>query len=106
MMKEAIFWLALASAPAAATECIPVSDISSTQLQDDRNILFIMRDRSVYRNTLPASCVGLAMNSGGFTYVASPGVETICATETSIRLNSTGSVCQLGDFLQVKRRGR
>jgi hypothetical protein len=105
-MKFAIFWLALAASPAAAAECIPVSDIGSTQAQDDRTILFIMHDHKIYRNILPARCIGLALNSGGFTYVASPGPETICATETAIRLNSTGSVCQLGAFVPVKRRDR
>jgi hypothetical protein len=106
MIRQALFWVTLAAAPATATECIAVSDIYTTEAQGDRAILFTMRDHSVYRNSLPASCVGLAMNSGGFSYVASPGLETICATETAIRLNGTGSVCQLGDFVQVKTRGR
>jgi hypothetical protein len=106
MMKVAMVWFTLAATPAAATECIPVGDIRSTQAQDDRTILFAMRYYNVYRNVLPARCIGLALNSGGFTYVASPGPETICATETAIRLNGTGNVCQLGGFLPVKPRER
>jgi hypothetical protein len=94
-----------AQARDAAPDCLSIRDIDSTQTTDDNTILFRMRDKTVFRNTLPARCKGLAMDSGGFTYVASPGLDQICATETAIRLNANGIVCQLGAFTQVPRPG-
>jgi hypothetical protein len=87
----------------AAPSCIYTRDIDSTQTPDDLTILFHMRDKTIYRNALPARCNGLAMDSGGFSYVAAPGLDQICATETTIRLNANGIVCQLGAFTKLPK---
>ena len=93
--------LAGAATAAVARDCVRIRDIGSTETQGSRTIIFHMRNRVTLVNTLPADCPGLAMNSAGFTYVATPGPEEICATETAIRMNSTGAVCQLGAFKRM-----
>jgi hypothetical protein len=40
-------------------DCIIVSNIDQTEAIDDHTIIFEMRGRRVYRNTLPRECPGL-----------------------------------------------
>lgn len=93
--------LLLAAATSHAADCVRIRDIRTTETTDAHTILFHMRNKITLVNTLPADCPGLAMNARGFTYVATPGPEEICATETAIRMNSTGAVCQLGSFKRL-----
>ena len=52
-----------------ATACLRRSDIRSTKILDDRNVLFITRDRTTYNNQLVRQCPGMRRNSAmSFTY--------------------------------------
>ena len=66
----AVAFCVLSPAPAALAEdegdvdeggerCIDTRRISSTQIVDSQNILFHMRDRSIYHNELSRNCPGL-----------------------------------------------
>lgn len=115
---------AAASAPAAAqrdrvppatpagapVRCIPVSLIRESQVRSDRVIDFVMRDRKVYRNTLPSSCPGLGFERR-FGYTLS--TSQLCSVDIVTVLLSTplqrGASCGLGEFQPVKldrQRGR
>ena len=61
-----------------------------------------MRDRSVYRTTLPQRCTGLANDARGFTYSPTDNSDELCAGFMTIRLNSFGSICMLGPWEKVK----
>ena len=43
----------------AMAACIYINGIGHTQVLDDRNVLFFMRNRVTYRNTLLGTCPGL-----------------------------------------------
>ncbi len=43
--------------------CLNRSSIRSTSVLDDRNILFVMRDRRTFNNRLPKQCLGLHRGS-------------------------------------------
>jgi hypothetical protein len=52
-----------------ATPCLRRSDIRTTKILDDRNVLFITRDRTTYNNQLVRQCPGMRRNSAmSFTY--------------------------------------
>ena len=54
-------------APASAADiCLQTFNIRSTKVLDAKNILFTMRDGTVYRNTLRTPCIGLLFH--GFAY--------------------------------------
>ena len=42
-----------------AERCIRLNQLSSTEIVDDRNVLFYMRGDQVYLNSLPNRCPGL-----------------------------------------------
>ena len=94
----------VASAPPI---CIRSYDIFRTDIPDDSTILFIMRNRTVYKNALPFACVGLRLDTRGFTYEPTdPATDEICSNLVTIRTNTTGSVCQLGAFTQLPGKGQ
>ena len=52
-----------------ATSCLRRSDIRTTKILSDRNVLFITRDRTTYVNQLARQCPGMSRNSAmSFTY--------------------------------------
>jgi hypothetical protein len=82
--------------------CLASYQIDHTEIPDDNTILFYMRDRSVWQNTLPQTCVGLRLDPRGFTYDATdPATDEICDNLITIRLNTTQSVCMLGAFSRL-----
>ena len=94
----------VASAPPI---CIRSYDIFRTDIPDDSTILFIMRDRTVYKNTLPFACGGLRLDTRGFTYEPTdPATDEICSNLVTIRTNTAGNSCQLGAFSQLPGKGR
>ncbi len=104
-MKYLAFTLAvtlgLAAVPVLADEaplqqCLSVAMIDHTQILDDQTILFHLRGGQVLRNTLLDRCVGLRLSTRGFTYVARN--DEVCGNLQSIRVNDTGSICELGPF--------
>ncbi|HEX7238118.1 MAG TPA: hypothetical protein VF405_14210 [Gammaproteobacteria bacterium] len=48
---------------AATTECVTRSQVKRMQIVDAHDILFVMRDKTTYRNSLARQCAGLRRNS-------------------------------------------
>src|SRR5688572_29782486 len=48
---------------AAAPTCVARPNIRRMQIVDSQNILFVMRDKTTYRNVLARQCAGLRRNS-------------------------------------------
>ncbi len=82
-------------------KCIPTRTLTSTSVIDDRNVLFYMIGKKVYRNILPKQCSGLLGNSFDYGNLAG----SLCKFDT-IRVidggrGTYGKVCRLGDFHEV-----
>ena len=85
-------------------KCITTRRIKSTEVLDDRNILFHTIGKDVYHNILPKQCKGLA-KTGLFSYGAMAG--SICDRD-AIRIledNSgmPGRGCLLGYFYKITK---
>jgi hypothetical protein len=87
-----------AQAPAAppATVCLNVNNIQRTEVQDDRTILFHMRDGKVWINTLRRVCPML--KTSPYTQVLHN--DQVCSNQQFIHVTQTGDTCALGDFTQ------
>jgi hypothetical protein len=82
--------------------CLASYNIDHTTVPNDSTIMFYMRDRTVWKNTLTSPCFGLALDNRGFTYSATdPGSDTICSNLVTIRTNTFHNICLLGPFTQV-----
>lgn len=88
----------------APEDCVRASRIRSTQVIDDRNVLFYMRGNLVYRNELPESCPRLAYE-GRFLYERRVGqrIGRLCSIDSITVLESFGALpygatCRLGKF--------
>jgi len=82
-------------------KCIPTRTLTTTSVIDDRNVLFYMIGKKVYRNILPKQCTGLLGNSFDYGNLAG----SLCKFDT-IRVidggrGTYGKVCRLGDFHEV-----
>jgi len=101
-MAAASAWAAEAPAPAGQTEtCVPLMQIDHTQILDDQNVLFFMKNRKVYKNHLPNRCAGLK-SADTFRYKTSQ--NQLCNVDVITVLNRAGSdympgpSCGLGVF--------
>jgi hypothetical protein len=106
-----------------ATACLRRSNIRTTRILGDRNVLFITRDKKAYNNQLRKQCPGMRQNSAmSFTYGvdgklcagstftvlyrASPSTNTISyfdpVTQKPVTMQGPpfqpGPVCQIGMF--------
>ncbi len=87
--------------PAAGRSCVQLSQIRETRVVDDRTIDFILRDRSVLRNTLPYACPTLGFERA-FSYATS--LSELCAVDIITVINNgggprRGASCGLGTFV-------
>lgn len=92
-------------------DCIQSSSIRQTEAVDDQNVLFFMRDRTVYRNHLPRKCPGLEREDR-FSYRLE-GTRRLCSIDTITVLQDTpfgaggigglrdGFTCRLGEFVPL-----
>jgi hypothetical protein len=92
-------------------DCIMSSSIRDTEAVDDQNVLFFMRDRTVYRNHLPRKCPGLEREDR-FTYKLQ-GTRRLCSINTITILEDgffgggglgglrDGFTCRLGEFVPL-----
>ena len=84
--------------------CISLSSLDSTDVIDDRNVLFYMHGKAIYRNVLPRRCFGLE-RSDAFSYRTN--ARQLCNVDTITVLQPFGSgledgaVCRLGLFYPV-----
>jgi hypothetical protein len=92
----ALFVMAAASSlpVLAKTTCLNVRQIRDTTVRDVSTIDFQMKDRKVYRNTLPSPCNQLKFSAFG----SHARNGQICARQ-AIRLDR--GTCMLGDFVQL-----
>jgi len=106
-MKASVFALAaiLASAaPALADQssssCLPADDVNHTQVLNDHQILFYMRNKKIWLNTLQARCVSLPIQEG-FSF--SSAFSEYCPNTETIRVVRSGEVCKLGGFTPYEK---
>ncbi len=108
-MTSMLALLAVAAGPAMAQDavphkpvCIRAYEINRTSIPNDGTILFYMNDHRIWKNTLTGRCVGLRLNTRGFTYSPTdPGTDEICSNLQTIRVNDTGQVCLMGEFTPI-----
>lgn len=88
-------------------DCVRASRIRSTQVIDDRSILFHMRGNQVYRNELPEDCPRLA-SEGRFLYERRVGqrIGRLCSVDSitvieSFGADPYGATCRLGKFYPI-----
>ena len=91
--------VAQSPAPAPATVCLNTRNIERTEVQDDRTILFHMRDGKVWANRLRQICPML--KTSPWTQVLHGGGDQVCANQQFIHVIQTGNTCSLGDFTPV-----
>jgi hypothetical protein len=90
----------VAQAPTAAPAlvCLNLRNIQRTEVQDDRTILFHMRDGKVWQNRLRQICPML--KTSPWTQVLH-GADQVCSNQQFIHVLQTGNTCSLGDFTPV-----
>lgn len=88
-----------------AKSCIPIAQIRSSLVRDDRTIDFEMSGGKVYRNTLPNRCPRLGFEEA-FSYNTS--LSQLCSSDIIYVLESLGGElrrgvgCGLGKFVPVE----
>ena len=106
MKKYVVLAVLLAVLPAGARAnapvCIPTYQIDHTDVPDDTAIIITMNNRSVYRAKVRGDCVGLSTDTRGYTWEPNPGTDDICANLFTIRLNTSHSICLMGDIEMIK----
>ena len=89
--------------------CIPISQIRSTHVRDDRTIDFEVSSRRIYRNILPNNCPSLGFEKR-FSYATS--LSQLCSVDIIHVLWNQGSglqrgaSCGLGQFQPMERPAR
>lgn len=88
--------------------CVYRSNIDHTKILDDRNILFFMRDHSIYQNTLKDQCYGLKITKR-FAY-GEASMHRLCTGNLIAVLEdvtpgavSRNNLCKLGLFVPVDK---
>ena len=85
-------------------DCIVTTSIDRTQAVDDRTILFFMRGKKVYRNSLPRKCPGL-QRQNRIMYKTRGNrlcdVDTITVLEQWGARLEPGFTCALGTFVPI-----
>lgn len=88
-------------ADSEAKRCINTGAILRTRVIDDGNVVFIMRGKKMYLNTLRRPCSGLARH-GSFYYATQTRslceFERISPIDNAIIGMSAGGTCALGMF--------
>jgi hypothetical protein len=84
--------------------CIDTRQIRTTRIIDNRNVLFYMRDRTIYHNELPHACSGLRRGKA-ISYRTS--LSKLCSIDTITVLDNYGAgmtqgpSCGLGKFRPI-----
>ncbi|MBC7985918.1 MAG: hypothetical protein H7X93_04515 [Sphingomonadaceae bacterium] len=89
--------------------CVPLRQIRSTEVHDDRTIDFRMTGGRTYRNTLPHDCPGLGFDEA-FSYRTSLSqlcsVDIITVLRQPISSAIQGPSCGLGEFQPIETAER
>ncbi len=81
--------------PPAKGVCLPANLVDHTTVLSDTEILFHMKNRKIWKNTLHQTCTGLKFEHGFSEDIRG---NMICANMQTIRVLRQGSICSLGDF--------
>ena len=85
--------------------CVMLSQVRSTKVFDDYNILFKMNGKKAYLNTLPLRCPRLGFEES-FSYKVS--TNQLCnvdlITVFDANSNIQGPTCGLGKFVEYKKK--
>lgn len=90
--------------PSARPRCLQLTRIDHTEAVSNRDILFYLKDRSIYRNALPQTCQGLR---AGKPFMYRVVLDQLCDTDTIALLDDQGSglvpteTCLLGKFEEI-----
>jgi hypothetical protein len=85
-------------------DCLSVSRIRGTDAIDDQNIIFRLRNKQVYRNTLPNRCPGLLREN---RIAWETRTSQLCSVDTITVLEEVGVglrpgfTCRLGEFVPL-----
>ena len=90
-----------ATDPALPRVCLNLREIQSTQVPNDRTMIFYMRDGKVWQNRLRTVCPMLSVSP--WTQVIH-GPDVVCSNEQFIHVTQTGDNCVLGDFTPLAER--
>ncbi|HEX4505180.1 MAG TPA: hypothetical protein VH722_05570 [Alphaproteobacteria bacterium] len=92
------------AAPAMAVQtsgaCIDATEIDHTHVLNNRQVLFYMKDRKVWLNTLNNICTTLPYQEA---FVLPTGFSTFCSNAQAITVLNTRQVCQLGEFTPYQK---
>ena len=80
--------------------CIDTRDIDHTHVLNNRQILFYMKDRKIWLNTLQNICTSLPFQEG---FVLPTGFSDFCSNAQAIRVVNTREFCQLGEFTPYQK---
>ena len=80
--------------------CLQADEVDHTHVLNDHQILFYMRGKKVWLNTLRARCITLPVQEG---FVWSSAFPEYCANAESIRVVRSGEVCLLGEFTPYEK---
>src|SRR5215471_2419401 len=94
---------------ATAQSCVYMADVRRTTILDDNNILFQMRDGTIYQNRLRTTCFMLK-NADRFTYGAS-SLRRLCVGDLIQVLPESSfggapfpmATCTLGNYLPIDK---
>lgn len=90
--------------PDSATRCVQLSRVRSTDVVDDRSLLFFMRDGKIYLNYLPRNCPTLGRER---RFMYRVNLNQLCDVDTITVIQDTGfglqqgATCRLGPFDEI-----
>src|ERR1700744_1153320 len=96
--------VSLPAMDAGKSVCLPKKQNDHTEVPNDQTIMIYMRGHKLYKADIINKCVGLSINSRGFSYSPTiPGSNEICSNLWTIRLNDTGQTCLVGAITPVEK---
>ncbi len=87
-------------APESKGVCLRAEEIDHTHVLNDRQVLFYMKDRKIWLNTLQGRCVTLPVQEG---FVMGSGFSEFCANAQAIHVVNTRETCSLGEFTPYEK---
>ena len=85
--------------------CVTLNRVRTSRVIDDSHILFIMRGKKAYMNTLPHRCSRLGFERA-FSYKVT--MNQLCNIDIITVFDSTGGIqgpsCGLGKFVEYKKK--
>lgn len=85
----------------ASDRCVTLAGVRRTEVLDEQNVLFYLRNGDIYRNWLPRRCAGLNSRSA-FSYETTAGRlcrgEMIVVVDPGVLGAIPGPRCALGGF--------